>query len=38
LRLGGLADFAERLSQQVGRLQGSIEAGVLANANGTRAT
>ena len=38
LRLGGLADFAQRLSQQVGRLQGSLEAGVLANANGTRAT
>ena len=38
VRLGGLADFAQRLSQQVGRLQGSLEAGVLANANGTRTT
>jgi hypothetical protein len=38
VRLSGLAQFAQRLSQQVGRLQGSLQAGVLADANGTRAT
>ena len=38
LWLGGLAHFAQRLSQQVGNLQGAFQAGVLADANGTRAT
>jgi len=38
VRLSGLAQFAQRLSQQVDRLQGSLQAGVLASANGTRAT
>jgi hypothetical protein len=38
VRLSGLAQFAQRLSQQVDRLQGSLQAGVLAGANGTRAT
>ncbi len=38
VRLSGLAQFAQKLSQQVTRLQGSLQAGVLANANGTRAT
>jgi hypothetical protein len=31
VRLSGLAQFAGRLSQQVDRLQGSLQAGVLAN-------
>jgi hypothetical protein len=38
VRLSGLAQFAERLSQQVDRLQESLHAGVLAGASGTRAT
>ena len=38
VRLSGLAQFAQRLSQQVNKLQGSLQAGVLANANGTRVT
>lgn len=38
VRLTGLAQFAERLSQQVDRLQGSLQTGVLANTHGTRAT
>ena len=31
VRLSGLADFAQRLSQQVNQLQGSLQAGVLSN-------
>ena len=38
VRLSGLAQFAHRLSQQVDRLQESLQAGVLASATGTRAT
>jgi hypothetical protein len=37
VRLSGLAQFAQRLSQQVDTLQGALQAGVLASANGTRA-
>jgi hypothetical protein len=38
MRLGDLAQFAHRLSQQVNNLQDSFQAAVLANANETRAT
>src|SRR5258706_8108806 len=38
VRLSTLAQFAQRLSQQVDRLQESLHAGVLAGASGTRAT
>lgn len=37
VRLGGMAQFAQRLSQQVDKLQGSLQTGVMANASGTRA-
>ena len=36
--LSGLANYAQRLSQQVNNLQGAFQAGVPANANETRAT
>jgi hypothetical protein len=38
VRLSGLANYAQRLSQRVNNLRGSFQAGVLANAGGTRAT
>jgi hypothetical protein len=38
MRLSGLAQFAQSLSQQANKLQGSFRAGVLADADGTRAT
>lgn len=38
MRLSGLAQFANRLSQEISKSQGAFQAGVLANANGTRAT
>jgi hypothetical protein len=38
MRLSGLAQLAQSLSQQVSKLQGSFQAGTLANADSTRAT
>jgi hypothetical protein len=38
VRLSGLAHFAQSLSLQVNKLQGSFQAGVLANVNGTHVT
>jgi hypothetical protein len=36
--LSGLTNYAQRLSQQVERLEGSFQAGILATAKGTRVT